>query len=200
DDRAVEDVGDRVAVADALQRVPFADRLLGVVPAAEVLDILPERVAPGPVEPALRHCHRRGAGLVVILVVLLRPLAGRPLLGLDRKAALAAPADDDEVAGAALDHLALERLHPALSVAAVRAGAVQQDTAVAGVVLARRPGLLAPLEFDSQVVVLVLALGDEPAPHLAADADHAVADGEDLLGVVVLAVGLLAGLGRGQVG
>ena len=40
DDDAIEDVGDRVAGANAFQRVPFADRFLDIVFAAEAFHVL----------------------------------------------------------------------------------------------------------------------------------------------------------------
>ena len=49
DDVAVDDVGDRVAVADHLHPVPLAGRLLDVVLAAEAEHVLPGRVAAPPV-------------------------------------------------------------------------------------------------------------------------------------------------------
>src|SRR5262249_25670655 len=125
DHLAVEDVRDAVAGADALQPVPLADRPLHVLAAAEALDVLPQRVAGVPVDPPRRELLRRRPRTVIILFVPLLALADRPLLRLDGQGAILRLAQDEEVAGAALDHLALVGLHPRPE-AAVGAGAVQQ--------------------------------------------------------------------------
>src|SRR5262249_25431886 len=56
------------------------------------------------------------------------------------------------------------------------------------------PGLFSPFELYDQMIVLVFLLGDETAPGLARDADHAVLDGEDAIRVLVLAMTLEPGV------
>ena len=71
----------------------------------------------------------------------------------------------------------------------VLAMGVHEDTAVASPVLARRPGLVAPLELHHKVIVFILLFSHQSSVDLAGDVHHAVVDGEDLFRVVVLAVG-----------
>src|SRR5262249_21614817 len=180
---AVEEVRDRVPGAVPLQRVPLADRPLHVFLAAEAEYVVPVRVAAVPVDPAALERHRRRARLVVRLLALLALVERRPVLRLDRQARAALAAGQDGVAGGALDHLALDGLHPRAAGRPVLADAVQEDAAVARGLLPRRPGLLAPFELHDEVIVRVLLLRREAAEGLAGDADHAVLDGEDLVGV-----------------
>src|SRR5262249_16423320 len=64
--------------------------------------------------------------------------------------------DAPVVAAVLLLDLALLRAHPVGAGGAVRADAVVQEPAVAHVVLAREPLLLAPLELELEVIVAVL--------------------------------------------
>ena len=81
---------------------------------------------------------------------------------------------------------------------AVGPDAVHQDARVARLVLPGRPGPLAPLPLDDQVIVVELVLRRQAAELLARDADHAVADREDLVGIVAPAV-VQVGIEAGQV-
>src|SRR5207248_932222 len=92
------------------QGVPLAGFLLDIVLAAEAEGVGPVGVAAIPVDAAAGE----GLQLAARLVVRLRLLARRRLahldLALDGRLVLAG--DEDDVAGAALDHLALDRFHP----------------------------------------------------------------------------------------
>src|SRR5262249_2064337 len=115
-DLAVEDVGQLVAVADALEGVPFADGLFDIFFAAEAFHVFPLGVAAVPVDPAAGELLGGSAGLVVPLLP--------ALLGLGGDFRLALAADQDDVAGASLDHLALDRFHPGAAGRAILANAV----------------------------------------------------------------------------
>src|SRR5262249_7738821 len=84
--------------------------------------------------------------------------------------------------------------------AAVRALAMNQDTAISRCLFARRIRLLAPLVFHDQAIVAVLAFGGESAVHLAGYPDRSVHDRDDLRRIVVLTERLLLALGRRQPG
>src|SRR5437660_1525660 len=77
----------------------------------------------------------------------------------------------------------------------MRGDAVIKQAAVADILQPRRPFLLAPLELQLEMIVLVLLLGGDGAEDLAGDADGRLPvdfdDGVDLLGVLVQADGLL---------
>ncbi len=64
---------------------------------------------------------------------------------------------------------------------------MQEDAAVARGLRAGSMGLLAPLELDDEVVILVLLLGDEAAKNLSRDSDRPVLYAKDVFGVLVLA-------------
>ena len=109
--------------------------------------------------------------------------------------------DENEIARAALDHLALDRLHPDAAGRPVFTNAVQQNAKLSIVFFTRGGQVrVPPLELDDQVIVLVFLFGDEAAECLAGDADGALDDGEDLVRIVVLAVRLLPLLGSVEVG
>src|SRR5581483_4783008 len=197
DDVAVENVGDIAPLADAFEGVPFAGRLFHVLFAAEAEHVLPVGIAIEPVDAAARELLLHSAGLVVGLHAALG--AGGPILDFARQLGHVLAFDEDEVAGAALDHLALDRFEPDPAGGAVFADAMEQDAAVARRLFSRRPGLVAPLELDHEVIVLVLLLGHEAAVNLAGNADHAVRHAEDLERIVVLAERLVAFLFRTQI-
>src|SRR5439155_19362981 len=79
-------------------------------------------------------------------------------------------ADEDNIAGAALDHLELDRSGPNL----VRAGYVEENAAVTGHAGTRRMGGFAPRERGTEMVVGVFLLGDDVAVFRAGDVEHAV--------------------------
>src|ERR1019366_1098053 len=170
---------------------PFAERLLDVLLAAETLDVLPLGIAAPPIGAAADELAWFSFRIVV------------PLLAdgadVDGSLGLALAFDEEQVAGAPFDHLALDAFHPRPG-HAIFADAVQQDAAVARGLLALRPGFVAPLEFDDELIVLVFFFRREAAPDFAGDADGAIHDGEDLLRIIVLAVRLLAFLGSDEVG
>src|ERR1044071_9021793 len=64
DDHAIENVGDLVAVANALQTIPLSHGLLDILGAAIALGILPFRISSEPVDSATLKLLRRSAGLV----------------------------------------------------------------------------------------------------------------------------------------
>src|SRR5262249_43540726 len=139
DHGAVQDDRDLVAVADTLETIPLADGFLDIVLAAEALDVTPGGIAAEPVDAAGTEVARRRTRFVVGLRALLLAGAGRPVLGLDGDGRLLLAFDKNDVAGASLDHLALDRLHPRPARAAVLANTVQQDAAVPRRLLTRRP-------------------------------------------------------------
>src|SRR5262249_34533115 len=151
DDHAVEDVGDLVAVADAFKPVPFADRFFHVLFAAEAELVFPGRIAAEPVDAAAGELLGHASGLEVRLFA----LAGLPVLDLDRHGRHLLAADQDEVAGAAFDHLTFDRFHPDAAGGAIFAHAVQENATIARRLGPGREGLLAPLELDNQMIVLV---------------------------------------------
>src|SRR5262249_16884054 len=121
------------------------------------------------------------------------------LLGLNGDFRRVLAFDENDVAGAAFDHLALDRFHPDATGRAVFADAVQEDAAIASGVLAWRPGLLAPFELGNQVIVVGLGVSDEAAEDLPGDMDHAIVHGEDFFRIVVLALAAKPGVEAGQV-
>ena len=96
--------------------------------------------------------------------------------------------DHQQIAGASLDDLRLDRLQPHARGGSVLADAVHQDAAVAGLCGAVAVRRAAPLPLDDQVVIAVHLPRRDAAPLLAGDAQDAVLDREDALRVGVLVV------------
>src|SRR5262249_27219613 len=157
---------------------------------SETLDVFPVGITSVPVDPAAGEFLRGSARLEIPLLA---------LLGLNRYLRRVLPLDQDNIAGAALDHLALDRLHPDTAGRAILADAVQEDAAITRGVLARRPGLFAPFELGDQVIILVFLLRDEPAKDLARDMDHPIVHREDSFRIVVLPLALEPGVKAAQV-
>ena len=91
-------------------------------------------------------------------------------------------ANQDDVAGAALDHLKFDGVRPDL----VLAIHVKQHAAVACLVLARLVRLLSPLEHHVQVVVSVFLFRDEVAKLRSGNVYRAVFHAEDVIRIIVL--------------
>src|SRR6185312_8368966 len=136
----------------------------------------------------------KGAGGRPVLPVEARLLARRALLGLGLEPVLRVGAGDRDVAGAPLDHVALEAFQPAAAHGSVRAGGVEDQPAVPGGLLPRRPDLAAPGVLEPDLVVGILVACDQPAKVLPRDPQDAVPDGEGAVGVLVLAVLLQEGV------
>jgi hypothetical protein len=66
--------------------------------------------------------------------------------------------------------------------------------------LARRPFFLTPSVFDSQVVVLEAALGEQSAVDLAGDVKLAAVDAEDAIGVAIAAIWRVSRFRRTEIG
>src|SRR5262249_113471 len=177
------------------ERVPLPDPLLDVVLAAEPQDVLPGRVPAEPEEPA---AGAEGAGGRPVLPVEADLLARRALLGLGLEPVPWVGAGDRDVPGGALQQVALDALQPALAHGPVRAGAVDEQPAVPGGLLPRRPDLSAPGVLERDLVVGVLVAGEEAAEVLPGDAEDAVADGEVAVGVLVLAMVAQGRVPRGE--
>src|SRR5262249_13653532 len=138
---AVQPDGHRVALHRDDKRVPLPDRLLDVVLAPEAQDVLPGRVPAEPEEPAAGIVRPNGGTVLPVEAGL---LARRPLLGLGLEGVLRVGAGDRDVAGAALQHVALESVQPGLAHGPVGPGGVDEQAAVAGGLVPRRPDLAAP--------------------------------------------------------
>src|SRR5262249_14460438 len=82
----------------------------------------------------------------------------------------------------------LDALQPALAHGPVRTGGVEDQPAVSGGLLPRRPDLAPPGVLKTDLVVGILVARDQPAKVLPRDTEDAVADGEVVVGVLVLAV------------
>ena len=65
---------------------------------------------------------------------------------------------------------------------------MHQETRIPRTIDAISPGLLAPFEFDNQMVVTIGAVSNQPTVTVAGDMDHAVLDGEDFLRIRVLRI------------
>src|SRR5262249_39046241 len=112
--------------------------------------------------------------------------------------------DGPVIAAILLLDLQLLRAHPEGAGGAVLADAVVEQSAIAHGFLARRPALLAPLELERQVIILVLVLGRQRAEDLARDADGRFAvrlnHGVDVLRVLVEADDFFLAVGAAQPG
>src|SRR5262249_2674157 len=128
---AIEDRRDRVAVGDDLVGVPLAYGLLDVFFPAEALNVFPLRIACVPVDAAALELAGRCAGFVVRLPAAVFHLGGEAEWVL-------LVAKNQEIAGAAFDHLALDGRHPGAMETAIRALAVDQDAAIPCCLFARR--------------------------------------------------------------
>ena len=179
DDIAVDDVGDRVAVANDLHAIPFAGRLFDVAAAAKAEHVFPGRVA----SPPVKSTGVASDGLAPLLEVELPVGADARLAG---EARFLPAVDHDEVAAAPFDQLAFLRLHPHAPGRAVGPDAMKQDSRVAGGLFPRSERPLAPLPFDDQVIVVKLVLRRQSAEFLARDLDHPVVNRENPGGIVVL--------------
>src|SRR5438045_3694422 len=108
---AVDADADELVVASNFQFVPLTGRFFDFVGAAETFDVVPW-VAAGAIDTgdAWAFCHTLNRAVCAV--------------------------DDEDVAGASFDHLALDGFGPDL----IFAAAMYEDAAVASVVFARCPG------------------------------------------------------------
>ena len=154
---AVDFDADFVVVADQFDGVPLAVRFFDFMRAAETFFVAPG-VAAGTVE------------------------AGDVWAFADSVHGEVSAVDDKDVAGAALNHLALDGFGPD----AVLADEVDEDAAVAGFIGTVAPGFFTPFEFGEEFVVGKIGLfGRGVSVVLAADVQLAVLPGEDVVGIVV---------------
>src|SRR5262249_2505855 len=138
-EHAIQEVGDRVALADDLHPVPLADRLVDVGRASEPEHVLPIRGAPPPVEAT----GFQGLPLSPLLIIRLAVRPDPDLGGEGRDSFLAW--DHNQVATSALEDLAFDRGHPARERLPVGPDAMYHDPRVPRPIAARGPGLSPPL-------------------------------------------------------
>src|SRR5262249_42976824 len=160
---AIHDVFERVAISEQVEHVPLAVRIL----------VLHFRIA------VAGHVELSVGQRALVAAVEAGPGSGYAVAG-----GGCGSADKDDIAGAALDHLELDRSGPNL----VQAGYVEENAAVTGEAGTRRMRGFAPLELGAEMVVGIFFLGDDVAVFRAGDVEHAVMDLEDLLRILVFAL------------
>lgn len=156
---AVDADAHEVIAADDFKFVPLAVRVFDFVRATETFDVLP-RVPSGAVESSDGRAFADAVDCQIRAIY------------------------DEDVAGAAFNHLALNRFWPDL----IASDEMDQDAAVAGVVSARCPGFFTPFEFGGQFVVGEVGLFRRGVTKvLAGDVELPVFPIEDVVGIFIAA-------------
>src|SRR5437660_1124220 len=93
-------------------------------------------------------------------------------------------ADQNDIAGAAFNHLELDGVRPDLVLSVY----MKQHAAIARLIFSWLMCVLAPAKHHVQIVVVVLLLGDEVAELRTGNMYRSVLDAKDMIGIVVLPV------------